>query len=178
MKRKLVGLLCLLFFMVSSTFAQDNIAKLLGERDKLHQAYEHYQQQNSSLFGKKSKKDLMNIISTLDEIIQKDSEIIREVRLQGSKVRIQSTQKESGYIAQNHQTAELISNLNNEVEKLTAQVKLKSSELLTQRELYQTLEDNFMVYKIITGILAITVIGLAIYVRKLKTMQHKGQSIS
>jgi CRISPR/Cas system-associated endoribonuclease Cas2 len=178
MKKNFLALLCLLLFSIPPTFAQDNMAKLLQERDKLYEAYEHYENQNSSLFGKKSKKDLLNIINTLKEIIQKDSEIIREVRLRGSQVRMQSTQKESSYIAQNHQTAQLISNLNNDVEKLTAQVKLKNSELLTQREYYAVLENDFTLYKIITGILAVTVIGLAIYVRRLKASQHKQQTIN
>lgn len=151
-------------------FAQDNMARLLKEREGLYRAYDRYNQQNSSLFGKKSKKDLLNIITTLKEIINKDSEIIREVRLQSSQVRIQSTQKESSYVNHNREVIERISSLNDEKEKLAAQVKLKTSELHTQQEYFDQQARTLSLFKIITGILAVTVLGLAWYVRRLKVL--------
>lgn len=162
--------LCLLL----SVSAQDNMTRLLKERDLLYKAYEQYNQQNSSLFGKKSKKDLLNIINTLKEIINKDSDIIREVRLQSSQVKIQSTQKESSFVNQNRQVVERISELSNEREKLNAQVKLKQSELLTQQAFFEEQAKTLSLFQIFTGILAFTVIGLIWYVRRLKVLvPHK-----
>lgn len=159
------------FFVLQLTgFAQDNMSRLLKERDQLYKAYEHYNEQNSSLFGKKSKKDLLNIINTLKEIINKDTEIIREVRLQSSQVKLQSTQKESSYVNSNREIIERIHSLNDENEKLMAQVKLKTSELYTQQESFKQQADTLNVFKIIAGILTVTVLGLVWYVRRLKVL--------
>ncbi|QHT68270.1 hypothetical protein GXP67_17295 [Rhodocytophaga rosea] len=150
--------------------AQDNMTRLLKERDELYKSYDHFNQQNSSLFGKKSKKDLLNIITTLKEIINKDTEIIREVRLQSSQVRLQSTQKESSFINNNREYIERIGTLKDEQEKLEAQVKLKTSELQTQQETFESQAKTLSVFKIITGILAVTVLGLFWYIRRLKVL--------
>jgi hypothetical protein len=60
--------------------------------------------------------------------------------------------------------------LNQEIELLSAQVKLKNSELLTQQEKFESQQQTLSVFKIISAILAVTVLGLAWYVRKLKVL--------
>lgn len=165
-----LSIIVLLINSLSIVYAQDKMTRLLKERDELHKAYEHYNEQNSSLFGKKSKKDLLNIINTLKEIINKDTEIIREVRLQSSQAKRQSTQNESSFVNLNHEITGRIASLNEEIEILNAQVKLKNSELLTQQEKFESQEQTLTVFKIITAILAATILGLAWYVRRLKTV--------
>jgi predicted RND superfamily exporter protein len=167
---KLLLLFTFSLFYVFPAAAQDNMTRLLKERDELYKAYDHFNQQNSSLFGKKSKKDLVNIITTLKEIINKDTEIIREVRLQSSQVRLQSTQKESSFVNNNREYLERISSLKDEQEKLEAQVKLKTSELQTQQETFEAQAQSLSLFKIITGILAVTVLGLFWYIRRLKVL--------
>jgi uncharacterized small protein (DUF1192 family) len=156
--------------LLQSVAAQDNMTRLLTERDELYKAYDHYNQQNSSLFGKKSKKDLINIINTLKEIINKDTEIIREVRLQSSQVRLQSTQKESSFVNNNREFLDRISTLKDEREKLEAQLKLKTSEFQTQQEIVESQAETLALFKIITGILAVTVLGLFMYIRRLRVL--------
>ena len=166
----LLSIIVLITGLLPAVYAQDNMTRLLKERDELHKAYAHYNEQNSSLFGKKSKKDLLNIINTLKEIINKDTEIIREVRLQSSQAKRQSTQNESSFVNLNHEITGRISSLNEEIEVLHAQVKLKNSELLTHQEKFESQEQTLFVFKIITAILAVTILGLAWYVRRLKTL--------
>jgi CRISPR/Cas system-associated endoribonuclease Cas2 len=167
---KLLLLLTFTLLCLLPAAAQDNMTRLLKERDELYKAYDHYNQQNSSLFGKKSKKDLLNIITTLKEIINKDTEIIREVRLQSSQVKMQSTQKESSFVNNNREFIERISTLKNEQEKLEAQLKLKTSEFQTQQEIVESQAESLSLLKIITGILAVTVLGLFWYIRRLKVL--------
>jgi hypothetical protein len=169
-KITLLSIVALLLCFLPALYAQDNMPRLLKERDDLYKAYEHFNQQNSSLFGKKTKKDLLNIINTLNGIIDKDTEIIREVRLKSSQAKMQSTQKESSFVNQNREIAGRITSLNEEIELLSAQVKLKNSELLTQQEKFESQQQTLSVFKIISAILAVTVLGLAWYVRKLKVL--------
>lgn len=82
-------------FLVLSYFAaqgqEDNLQRLLREREALNQQYQYYNAQNSNFWGKKSKKDLLKIIDTLKEIINKDSEIIREINISSLKKQAQVT---------------------------------------------------------------------------------------
>lgn len=92
MKKKLVTLLVLLCTFFSQVQAQDSaeakkqaqqedkIAHLMSEREQLVLEYQYLNQQNNSFWGNKSKKDLMNIIDTLKELIRKDSELIAAVK--------------------------------------------------------------------------------------------------
>lgn len=163
------GWLGVLLIGTLPALAQDsNLDRLLQERDKLYTDYEFYEKQNSSLFGKKSKKDLLNMIGTLRGIIDKDSELIREVRLQGSQLRMQTSRRESGFVDQNRQVADRLAGLNGDVDKLTAQVKLKESELLTQQDFHRSLQNNFYVVTALATLFGFTTLGLAMYVRRLK----------
>ena len=74
------------FLMLLPVLAQeDNLNRLLSEREQLTLEYQYYNKQNNNFWGKKSKKDLLHIIETLKNIINKDSEIIREVNIQSLK---------------------------------------------------------------------------------------------
>ncbi|KAA5547902.1 hypothetical protein [Adhaeribacter rhizoryzae] len=92
--RQILLLFALFLFNVNLTLAQDsaatqtapntateNLNRLLHERAQMIKDYEYYNAQNSNFWGKKSKKDLLNIIDVLKKVINKDSEIIREINL-------------------------------------------------------------------------------------------------
>ena len=70
---------------------QDRLAALLDEREQLSLEYQFLNSQNSNFWGKKSKKDLVQIIQTLKNIINKDSEIIREINAMNLKTRALTT---------------------------------------------------------------------------------------
>ncbi|MCC5919790.1 MAG: hypothetical protein LAT68_00220 [Cyclobacteriaceae bacterium] len=60
---------------------EKTLEELLDARDVLYEEYKIYESTNSSFWGTKSKRDLRNIIDTLKEIIRKDTEIIKAVRV-------------------------------------------------------------------------------------------------
>jgi CRISPR/Cas system-associated endoribonuclease Cas2 len=96
--RKINFLFFLVLFSPFMVWAQDNkLPVLLEEREQLTLEYEFYNNQNSNFWGKKSKKDLLQIIQTLKNIINKDSEIIREVNTNSLRQRVQ-TKVETGQI--------------------------------------------------------------------------------
>ena len=90
--RKKIFLLFLGLLPAVLAWAQDDkLTTLLGEREQLILKYQFYNNQNSNFWGKKSKKDLVQIIQTLKNIINKDSEIIREINTMNLKTRALST---------------------------------------------------------------------------------------
>jgi hypothetical protein len=165
MMLKTFSFLCILWIV---SFGQDELSRLLRERDALYESYEHYNEQNSTLFGKKSKKDLQNVITSLQDIIAKDSEIIRAIRQQTARVRVAGTRQQSSHVGQTRETMRLVDNLRDESEKLEAMVKLKTSELNTQRENYLLAESKITFLSIALGILTVTVVLLVAYIHRLK----------
>ena len=89
--KRIFGLLCF-FLLPAPLFAQDDeYQRLIKEREELIVEYNYLNAQNSNFWGKKSKKDLVQIIQTLKNIINKDSEIIREINTMNLKTRALST---------------------------------------------------------------------------------------
>src|SRR3954454_20997041 len=117
--QKLIFIVFLCFFSLFS-FAQTtqppkDITTLLAERDELYKAYHEYKDQKSSFWGTQSKKDLRQIIDVLKGIINKDTEIVETVRVQGLR-------KESSYIGQSREITDRVYTLNAEIEKLNTQL--------------------------------------------------------
>src|SRR5436190_1450134 len=69
----------LLILSVCPMLAQQKLDTLLVERKELYKNYEELQEIKSGFLGMQSKDDLKNIIETLDAIISKDNEIVREI---------------------------------------------------------------------------------------------------
>lgn len=63
------------------------LATLIGQRAKLYNDWDYYQRQNHALFGGKSKKDLRDIIATLEKILAKDNQILARLRTVNEKER-------------------------------------------------------------------------------------------
>ncbi|MBW7465929.1 hypothetical protein ABID22_000407 [Pontibacter aydingkolensis] len=72
-------LLTVAFMTPSSALAQ-RLSRLMQERSQLYSDWEYYQGQNNAFFGGKSSSDLSNIIKVQKSIIDKDNEIMEEIR--------------------------------------------------------------------------------------------------
>ncbi|WP_299822357.1 SHOCT domain-containing protein [uncultured Pontibacter sp.] len=73
------SLLAIILLAPLSASAQ-RLSRLMQERAKLYEDWEYYNGQNNAFFGGKSNKDLSNIIQVQKSIIDKDNEIMEEVR--------------------------------------------------------------------------------------------------
>ncbi|WP_347159251.1 hypothetical protein [Pontibacter chitinilyticus] len=90
--RKMFVVFALLCLQVLHVQAQDDrLTNLMNEREQLVLEYQFYAQQNSNFWGKKSKKDLINIIETLKKIINKDSELIGAIKVASIRKIAEST---------------------------------------------------------------------------------------
>ena len=71
-------LFLLVFGTLNSIFSAQaqEVEPLLAEREKLMQQYEYYSSQKSNFWGKQSKKDLLQVIDVLKEIIRNDTKLV------------------------------------------------------------------------------------------------------
>ncbi|WP_018477859.1 hypothetical protein [Pontibacter roseus] len=104
---------------------EDKLARLMSEREQLVLEYQYYSQQNSNFWGKQSKKDLLNIVNTLKEIIRKDSELINAVKEVSVRKIAQSTVENQRAGKQIVQDERLI---NNQIADLQGQIKTLQSQ--------------------------------------------------
>jgi hypothetical protein len=145
--RKIILLLFLGFLHHSAVWAQDEkLPALLEEREQLILEYQFYNKQNSNFWGKKSKKDLIQIVQTLKNIINKDSEIIREINATSLKKQALIT-VETGKIQRQvaddqRLTVENLHQLKQDLASLQNLVKVRDRELRGLRGSLQQARDN------------------------------------
>ncbi|WP_114782366.1 hypothetical protein [Botryobacter ruber] len=153
MKKKLL-VLALLFVWIAGAQAQeqsqektkqqeDKINALMNEREQLVLEYQFYNQQNSNFWGKKSKKDLLNIIETLKKIINHDSRLVAAINEASIKKVAENTveiqRSGSQVLADQRQIDNRIAELQSQVK--TVQVQLKKRER-TIKDLEMELEAS------------------------------------
>jgi CRISPR/Cas system-associated endoribonuclease Cas2 len=148
MMKKLLALVifCLWFVGVQAqeqTQAQvqakeDKLTRLMSEREQLILEYQYYNQQNSNFWGKQSKKDLLNIINTLKEIIKKDSELIAAVKEASVRKIAESTvenQRAGKQILQDERLINSqIADLQGQIKTLQSQAKKRERVILDLKE--------------------------------------------
>jgi len=155
--------------MARPAFPQDRVAQLLEERDRLYQQYDQNLAQRNALFGGKSKKDLGETIRTLEGIIAKDNELIREVRLL-------SVQRQSAVIGQNQATISRLYELEQEVSRLKTRVGATTAQLKTRQADKAALQANVAeLRRMVVGLSAV-VAGLLGYTAWLRRKARHRES--
>ncbi len=157
MKKLFSAVLALVFVFQFSTAQSVDIGKLLQERDQIYRAYDSLGREKNALFGGRSKKDFQQMVLSLHRIINKDNEIIREVRRT-------SYQKENNLFGQNRATADRSYALEQEVNSLSAQVKRKSAELKEEQSATADLVSSLRKMQIGVIVMVALLIGLSLYV--------------
>ena len=143
MKKLLAICFCCLWFVGAQAQEQappqeDKLSRLMGEREQLILEYQYYSGQNSNFWGKQSKKDLLNIIDTLKEIIRKDSELIAAVKEVSVRKIAESTvesQRAGKMIQQDERLINnQISDLKGQISTLESQAKKRERAILDLKE--------------------------------------------
>lgn len=152
--------------------ADPDLQRLLRERENLVKDYTYYNAQNSNFWGKKSKKDLLNIIETLKGIIKKDSEIINRVSALNLKkeaeLAVKEQQMETRVVDTGHAIQERVHQLNQEVESLqnlnkNRQRQIGELESQLQEALQKRYEhDRLTIVAVVAGVL---LFGYIIYLQ-------------
>ena len=187
---RLLFLLCFLVFAhLNIVIAQDtistpapppdNLNRLLREREQIIKEYEYYKSQNSNFWGKKSKKDLLNIVDVLKAIINKDSEIIREinqvnlkkrVEIAAAKIQIENEKKrlESQVMDDKRVVTDNIYDLKAQIQSLQNLQKVKQKQLNEAQETLNENKANQQELQQLLAIAAVVLIALVIYLVNLQ----------
>lgn len=146
MKKLLAMFACCLWFVGAQAQEQtqtppqdDKLTILMSEREQLILEYQYYSHQNSNFWGKQSKKDLLNIIDTLKEIIRKDSELIAAIKEASVRKIAQSTVENQRAGKQIQQDERLI---NNQISDLQGQIRTLQSQAKKRERVILDLQEQ------------------------------------
>jgi hypothetical protein len=141
MRKRILILLLGLLAHVLAWGQEDKLTTLLGEREQLILEYQFYNKQNSNFWGKKSKKDLLQIIQTLKNVINKDSEIIREINNASLKkqvlTKVETTKIKRQVVDDQRLNMENLHQLKQELASLQNLQKVKDRQMLQLRDQLQ-----------------------------------------
>lgn len=185
---KLSLLLLLLVFSFAPAWAQDsvntapttvspteNLNRLLRERAQMIKEYEFYNAQNSNFWGKKSKKDLLNIIDALKGVINKDSEIIREINTVSMKKQAQITvaktqvenqkkQIEDQVVGDKQVITDNLYALKTQIGNMENQQKVKQRQMNVLEARLNDSKDKIQELQQLLGLSVLAILGLVVYI--------------
>ncbi|MCH7415478.1 Clp protease ClpB [Belliella sp. R4-6] len=90
-------LLLILFIIPFNLFAQAKLEKMLDERQSLHQQWQRAESKKSGIFGNRTKKDMIETNGWMARIIQKDNQIMDELRMLGEIEKTEITYEKNDY---------------------------------------------------------------------------------
>jgi len=76
-----LGLIIWLMTLPMNVNGQEKLKKLIGERERLHVEWQESESQKSGIFGNRTKKDMTVTNEWMARILQKDNQIIGELKL-------------------------------------------------------------------------------------------------
>lgn len=94
----LSGVVCfLLIAMQFPALGQAKLEKMLKDRDKLHQEWKVAESKKSGIFGNRTKKDMIETHEWMSRIIQKDNQIMEELKLLSEIEKTEITYEKNDY---------------------------------------------------------------------------------
>jgi hypothetical protein len=173
-------ILSLIFYLLSNSgsFSQSRLDALLDQRTTLYKDYSTLKNQKSSFWGKQSKDDLRNIITTLKGIINKDDEIIQEILNQHAEEKVnikkQTIIESTDLTLKERNLTNRIHDLNNQLGSSLSHLSVKTKE---NAELLGSLEkekrENNILEKLM-AILFLSAAAMTFYIYRLKKQLKNG----
>jgi hypothetical protein len=90
-------ILVLLFFIPSMAFAQAKLDRMLQERESMHREWKGSESKKTGIFGNRTKKDMIETNEWMQRIIQKDNQIMEELRLMSEIEKTEITYEKNDY---------------------------------------------------------------------------------
>ncbi|ERM82494.1 hypothetical protein P872_17875 [Rhodonellum psychrophilum GCM71 = DSM 17998] len=90
----------ILVFMLFSPlclFAQAKLDKMVNERNSLHQQWRTSENKKTGIFGNRTKKDMVETNDWMERIIQKDNQIMDELKLMSEIEKTEITYEKNDY---------------------------------------------------------------------------------
>lgn len=162
---------------LAQTPADDQLPRLIQERDALMREYEEANaQRNAFLANKPSKKDLQEVIDALKGIIRKDSEIVQalrtsELRRTAGIVAEKRQAEQQVTVAQTDQTStkERFYDLENQIANLELRDKQREKKLQEAQAEARDAAQGRTTPQLLAAALAAFSLGLLVYVGKLRS---------
>ncbi|WP_303311606.1 hypothetical protein [Hymenobacter sp. BT730] len=155
---------------------ENEVSRLIKERETLVREYEEANSQRNSLFGNKpSKKDLQEVVDALKGIIRKDTELVRAV--QASTLR-----QTAAVVAENQQAKQQVTvattdqssvrqrfyDLQNQIQNLEQREKQREKKLQEAQAAAKEAEEARTSREMIAVGLALLSVALLVYVFRLR----------
>lgn len=86
-----------LSLLQSDSLDSFKLQKLISERDQLHAEWKTSETKKTGFFGNRTKKDMVETNEWLIRIIQKDNQIMDELRMQGTIDKVTISQEKEDY---------------------------------------------------------------------------------
>ncbi|AMQ55817.1 Clp protease ClpB [Algoriphagus sanaruensis] len=86
-----------LSLLQSDSLDSFKLQKLISERDQLHEEWKTSETKKTGIFGNRTKKDMVETNEWLIRIIQKDNQIMDELRMQGTIDKVTISQEREDY---------------------------------------------------------------------------------
>lgn len=90
-------ILVLLFFIPTMAFAQAKLDRMLQERESMHREWKASESKKTGIFGNRTKKDMIETNEWMQRIIQKDNQIMEELRLMSEIEKTEITYEKNDY---------------------------------------------------------------------------------
>ncbi len=96
--RRIVGLICILGWFTSvQAFAQAKLERLMQERERMHEEWKASESKKTGIFGNRTKKDMIETHEWMARIIQKDNQIMEELKLLSEIEKTEITYEKNDY---------------------------------------------------------------------------------
>jgi hypothetical protein len=149
-------LLIVLFLAPFTLFAQAKLDKLVSERTNMHAAWKVSESKKTGIFGNRTKKDMIETNEWMERIIQKDNQIMEELKMLSEIQKTEITYEKNDYkFISQKQEKEIAMLKRTLAEKEGIVIEQKSEgrtyEWLTLIFFLSTLVLSFLQYKRIKG---------------------------
>ena len=90
-------ILAFLFVMPIVLFGQAKLDKMLSEREKMHREWRNSESKKSGIFGNRTKKDMIETNEWMARIIDKDNQIMEELKMLSEIEKTEITYEKNDY---------------------------------------------------------------------------------
>jgi hypothetical protein len=90
-------ILAFLFVMPIVLFGQAKLDKMLSEREKMHREWRNSESKKSGIFGNRTKKDMIETNEWMARIIEKDNQIMEELKMLSEIEKTEITYEKNDY---------------------------------------------------------------------------------
>lgn len=124
-------LLLVLFIIPFNMYAQAKLEKMLNERQALNQQWQNSESKKSGIFGNRTKKDMIETNGWMSRIIQKDNQIMDELKMLGEIEKTEITYEKNDYKFISQKQEREIATLKRALQEKDTQIVEKKSDKRT-----------------------------------------------